>query len=120
MMSHEAGVPGRAKGEMVMLSLVALAVIVVTLATPVAVLIMWHCIEGRALTVGVALIAASAFIMQAADADAKEFRQPRPDDPERLRMIEECMAMNRKNTYSYSRMVGHMYRACMADHGHHH
>jgi hypothetical protein len=83
--------PAEPKGEMIMLS--------------------------RTLTVCAALITASAF-MQAAD--AKEFRQPRPDDPERLRMIEECMATNRKNTYSYSRMVEHMYHGCMADHGHHH
>ena len=67
-----------------------------------------------------ALIAASAF-MQAAD--AQQFRKPRPDDPERLRMIRECMEMNRKNnTDSFGRTGGkeHMYHACMANHGHYH
>ena len=72
-----------------------------------------------ALAVGT-LIAASAF-MQAAD--ARQFRQPRPDDPERLRMIRHCMEMNRKyNTDSFSRSGGkeHMYHACMANDGHYH
>jgi hypothetical protein len=72
-----------------------------------------------ALTVAVALIVASAF-MQAAD--AQHLRQPRPNDPERLRMIRECMEMNRKyNTDSFSSRGGkeHMYHACMANHGHH-
>jgi hypothetical protein len=71
---------------------------------------------GRTVTVGAALIIASAF-MQAAD--AQQFRQPRSDDPERLRVIRECMEMNRNNTYQYSRTVGHMYHACMANQGHH-
>jgi 3-oxoacyl-(acyl-carrier-protein) synthase len=72
-----------------------------------------------ALTMGAPLIAAAAF-MQAAD--AQHLRQPRPDDPERLRMIRECMEMNRKhNTDSFGRTGGkeHMYHACMANHGHH-
>ena len=72
-----------------------------------------------ALSVG-ALIAVSAF-MQAAD--AQQFRKPRPDDPERLRMIRECMDMNRKyNTDPFGRTGGkeHMYHACMAKHGHYH
>ena len=47
-----------------------------------------------ALSVG-ALIAVSAF-MQAAD--AQQFRKPRPDDPERLRMIRECMDMKGNTT----------------------
>ena len=67
-----------------------------------------------------AFIAVSAF-MQAAD--AQQFRKPRPDDPERLRMIRECMEMNRKyNTDPYGRTGGreHMYHACMANHGHYH
>jgi hypothetical protein len=68
------------------------------------------------LTVGVVLIIASAF-MQAAD--ARQFREPRSDDPGRLRAIRECMELNGNNTYQYSRTVGHMYHACMADQGHH-
>jgi hypothetical protein len=59
--------------------------------------------------------------MQAAD--AQQFRKPRPDDPERLRMIKECMDMNRKyNTDPFGRTGGkeHMYHACMANHGHYH
>jgi hypothetical protein len=70
-------------------------------------------------TVGAALIVASAF-MQAAD--AQHLRQPRPNDEERLRMIRECMEMNRKhNTDPFGRTGGkeHMYHACMANHGHH-
>jgi hypothetical protein len=73
-----------------------------------------------ALAVGAALIAPSAF-MQAAD--AQQFRQPRPADPERLRMISECMEMNRKyNTDPFGRSGGkeHMYHACMANQGHYH
>jgi tripartite-type tricarboxylate transporter receptor subunit TctC len=72
-----------------------------------------------ALTV-VAVLIASAF-MQAAD--AQQSRKPRPDDPERLRMIRECMEMNRKyNTDPFGRTGGkeHMYHACMANHGHYH
>ena len=69
-----------------------------------------------ALTVGAALIVASAFMHAA---NAQQFRQPRSDDAERLRMIRECMQMNRNDTYMYSRTVGHMYHACMADQGHH-
>ena len=71
---------------------------------------------GRTVTVGAALIIASAFMQTA---DAQQFRQPRSDDPERLRVIRECMEMNRNNTYQYSRTVGHMYHACMANQGHH-
>jgi hypothetical protein len=43
-------------------------------------------------------------------------------DKERLRMIRECMEMNRKyNTDPFGRTGGreHMYHACMANHGHH-
>jgi hypothetical protein len=72
-----------------------------------------------ALTVGTGLIVTSAF-MEAAD--AQQFRQPRSDDKERLRMIRECMEMNRKyNTDPFGRTGGreHMYHACMANHGHH-
>ena len=55
----------------------------------------WRSRRGRPLT------ALSAF-MQAAD--AQQFRQPRPDDPERLRMISVCMEMNRKyNTDPFGR-----------------
>jgi hypothetical protein len=123
-----------------LIELLAFTVVAVALAAPFVVPLMWGQIEQSsqdraaaaqhepsaaqpaktlvgAVTVCAALIAASAFMHAA---DAKEFRQPRPADPERLRMIEECMAMNRKNTYSYSRMVEHMYHACMAEHGHHH
>jgi hypothetical protein len=72
-----------------------------------------------ALTVGTALIVALAF-MQAAD--AQQFRQPRHNDKERLRMIRECMEMemNRKHNYPFrSGSREHMYHACMANHGHH-
>ena len=68
------------------------------------------------LTVGAVLIIASA-CMQAAD--ARQFREPRSDDPGRLRAIRECMEMNGNNTYQYSRTIGHMYQACMANQGHH-
>jgi hypothetical protein len=67
-----------------------------------------------------ALIAASAF-MQAAD--AQQFRPPRPDDPERLRMIRHCMQMNRKHNTDGSYPRGgkeRMHHACMANDGHYH
>jgi hypothetical protein len=61
----------------------------------------------RTVTVCAALIAASAF-MQAADA------QPLPHDPERFRMIEQCLEL------TFGRSGGnythHMYKACMEDH----
>jgi hypothetical protein len=66
-----------------------------------------------------ALIAASAFMQ---DADAQQFRKPRPDDPERLRMIRECMEMHHKHRADNPwHSGGHqrLYRACMAKHGHH-
>ena len=67
------------------------------------------------LTVGAVLIIASAF-MQAAD--ARQFRESRSDDPGRLRAIRECMELNGNKTHQYSRTVGHMYHACMANQGH--
>ena len=123
-----------------MLELLAFAVVAGALATPFIVPLMWGQLEQssqdtaaaaqdelptgpagrRTVTLCAALIAASAF-MQAAD--AQQFRKPRPDDPERLRMIRECMEMNRKyNTDPFGRSGGkeHMYHACMDNHGHYH
>jgi hypothetical protein len=90
-----------------MLSLLALAVIAVTLVTPVAVPIMWRYIEGRAPTVGAALIAASTFTQAA---DAQQSRRPLPNDPERFRMIEDCVEM------PFGRSAGKepmLYQACI-------
>ena len=72
-----------------------------------------------ALTVGAVFIVISAFMQTA---DAQQFRQPRPDDPERLRSIRECMGMEMDRKHNYPFRAGsreHMYHACMANHGHH-
>ena len=45
------------------------------------------------LTVGTILVGVSAFLA----ADAQHLRQPKHDDPERLRMIRECMGMHHKH-----------------------
>lgn len=72
-----------------------------------------------AFTVGAVFIVISAFMQTA---DAQQFRQPRPDDPERLRRIRECMGMKMDRKHNYPFRAGsreHMYHACMANHGHH-
>ena len=111
-----------------MLELFAFAVVAVALATPFVVPLIWGQLEQssqdtaaaaqdelsigpagpRIVTVCAALIAASAF-MQAAD--AQQFRRPLPNDPERFRMIEECLEM----TFGRSggKETSHMYRACI-------
>jgi len=57
------------------------------------------------LTVGAVFIVISAFMQTA---DAQQFRQPRPDDPERLRRIRECMGMemDRKHNYPFRPAAG--------------
>jgi hypothetical protein len=68
-----------------------------------------------AFTVGAVSIVISAFMQTA---DAQQFRQPRPDDPERLRRIRECMGMEMDRKHNYPFRAGsreHMYHACMAD-----
>lgn len=109
-----------------MLELFAFTVVAVALATPFVVPLLWGGLKqssqdtaaaaqdepptgpvGRTIvTVCAAFIATSAF-MQAADA------QPLPNDPERFRMIEECLELTfgrsgGKETYQ-------MYQACMAN-----
>ena len=93
-----------------MLELLAFAVAAVALATPFVIPLMCgqKTLVG-ALTVGAALIAASAS-MQAAD--AQQFQRPLPNDPEQFRMIEDCVEM------SFGRPAGkeHMlYQACIED-----
>ena len=113
-----------------MLELLAFAAVAVALATPFVVPLMWGRLEQssqdtaaaahdelpigptgrRIVTVCAALIAASAF-MQAAD--AQQVPGPLPNDPERFRMIEECLELTfgrsgGKETYQ-------MYQACMAN-----
>jgi hypothetical protein len=93
-----------------MLDLLAFAVVAVALATPFVVPLMWG--QGQktlvgALTVCAALIAASDF-MQAAD--AQQFQRPLPNDPERFRMIEDCVEM------TFGRSAGKepmLYQACI-------
>jgi hypothetical protein len=70
-----------------------------------------------ALTVGTILVGLSALA-----ADAQHLRQPKHDDPERLRMIRECMGMHNKHggdTPFHSGGNERLYRACMATRGHH-
>ena len=72
-----------------------------------------------ALIAGAALIAVSAF-MQAAD--ARHLQQPKHNDPERLRMIRECMDMHGKHRGDMPFHSGgneRLYHACMANRGHH-
>jgi hypothetical protein len=93
-----------------MLELLAFAVVAVALATPFVVPRMWgeKMLVG-ALTVGAALIAASAS-MQAAD--AQQFQRPLPNDPERFRMIEDCVEM------TFGRPAGNehmLYQACIEE-----
>jgi hypothetical protein len=93
-----------------MLELLAFAVLAVALATPFVVPRMWgeKTLVG-ALTVGAALIAASAS-MQAAD--AQQFQRPLPNDPERFRMIEDCVEM------TFGRPAGNehmLYQACIEE-----
>jgi hypothetical protein len=91
-----------------MLELLAFAVVAVALATPFVVPRMWgqKTLVG-VLTVGAALIAASASIQAA---DAQQFQRPLPNHPEQFRMIEDCVEM------SFGRPAGkeHMlYQACI-------
>jgi hypothetical protein len=93
-----------------MLELLAFAVVAVALATPFVVLRMWgeKTLVG-ALTVGAALIAASAS-MQAAD--AQQFQRPLPNHPEQFRMIEDCVEM------TFGRPAGNehmLYQACIEE-----
>ena len=70
-----------------------------------------------ALTVGTILVGVSALA-----ADAQHLRQPKHDDPERLRMIRECMGMHNKHRGDMPYHSGgkeRLYRACMATRGHH-
>ena len=72
-----------------------------------------------ALTVGAALVIVSAF---SPAADAQHLRQPKHNDPERLRMIRECTEMHRKHGGDMPFHSGgneRLYRACMATRGHH-
>ena len=70
-----------------------------------------------ALTVGTILVGVSALA-----ADAQNLRQPKPNDPDRLRMIRECIEMHRKHGGDMPFHSGgneRLYRACMATRGHH-
>ena len=71
-----------------------------------------------ALTVGTILVGVSALA-----ADAQHLRQPKPHDPDRLRMIRECIEMHRKHGGGdmpfHSGGNERLYRACMATRGHH-
>jgi len=72
-----------------------------------------------ALIAGAALIAVSAF-MQAAD--ARHLQQPKHNNPERLRMIRDCMEMHNKHRGDMPFHSGgreFMYHACVTKHGHH-
>ena len=72
-----------------------------------------------ALTVGAILIGASSLSWAA---DVRHMRQPKHDDPERLRMIRECMDMHGKHRGDMPFHSGgneRLYRACMATRGHH-
>ena len=72
-----------------------------------------------ALTLGAALIAAPAFMQPA---DAQHLRRPKHHDPERLRMIRECMDMHGKHRGDMPFHSGgneRLYHACMANRGHH-
>ncbi len=72
-----------------------------------------------ALTVGAILIGASSLSWAA---DVQHRRQPKHDDRERLRMIRECMGMHHKHTGDSPFHSGgneRLYRACMANRGHH-
>ena len=69
-----------------------------------------------ALTVGTILAS------QPLAADAQHLRQPKPNDPDRLRMIRECIKMRRKHGGDMPFHSGgneRLYRACMATRGHH-
>jgi hypothetical protein len=92
-----------------MLELLAFAVVAVALATPFDVARMWgeKTLVG-ALTVGAALIAASA--SQAAD--AQQFQRPLPNHPEQFRMTEDCVEM------TFGRPAGNehmLYQACIEE-----
>jgi hypothetical protein len=72
-----------------------------------------------ALTVGAILIGASSLSWAA---DVRHMRQPKHDDPERLRMIRECMDMHGKHRGDMPFHSGgneRLYHACMANRGHH-
>ena len=72
-----------------------------------------------ALTVGAILIGASSLSWAV---DVQHRRQPKHDDRERLRMIRECMGMHHKHTGDSPFHSGgneRLYRASMANHGHH-
>ena len=72
-----------------------------------------------ALAVGAILIGASSLSWAA---DVQNMRQPKHDDPERLRMIRECMGMHHKHGGDIPFHSGgneRLYRACMATRGHH-
>jgi hypothetical protein len=72
-----------------------------------------------ALTVGAILIGASSLSWAA---DVRHMRPPKHDDPERLRMIRECMDMHGKHRGDMPFHSGgneRLYRACMATRGHH-
>ena len=69
-----------------------------------------------ALTVGAILIGASSLSWAA---DVRHMRQPKHDDPERLRMIRECMDMHGKHRGDMPFHSGgneRLYHACMANH----
>ena len=72
-----------------------------------------------ALSVGAILIGASSWSWAA---DVQHMRQPKHDDPERLRMIRDCMGMHHKHRGDmpfHSGGNARLYRACMATRGHH-
>jgi hypothetical protein len=91
-----------------LIELLAFAVVAVALATLFVVLLM----GGQKTLVGVltvcaALIAASALVQAA---DAQQFQRPLPNDPERFRMIEDCVEM------TFGRSAGKepmLYQACI-------
>ena len=72
-----------------------------------------------ALTIGAILIGASSLSWAA---DVQPPRQSKQNDLERLRMIRECMGMHHKHSGDSPFHSGgneRLYRACMANHGHH-
>jgi hypothetical protein len=72
-----------------------------------------------ALTIGAILIGASSLSWAA---DVQHPRQSKQNDLERLRMIRECMGMHHKHIGDSPFLSGgneRLYRACMANHGHH-
>ena len=72
-----------------------------------------------ALTIGAILIGASSLSWAA---DVQHPRRSKHKDLERLRMIRECMGMHHKHIGDSPFHSGgneRLYRACMANHGHH-